>query len=239
MPTNQTEKKSLHKSQIVTNLLTSALKLWLRSQVTQVSQLEVEMKASNRQILSGCIPWVSIVARHAIYQGLHLSQVQLVAENIRINIGSVLKGQPLRLLETVPVRGELIQLEEDLNSSLSSSLLSNALNDVLVQLLPEHCQKSKSICWQKISLNYSQVLLFATSTTGAGETKPLDISLGLELLGSHELQLTLLQLKSDISNLLNENNQGLYLNLGPDVDIQELSLTPGKLLCRGRINVNP
>ncbi|MBW4634558.1 MAG: DUF2993 domain-containing protein [Iphinoe sp. HA4291-MV1] len=230
--------KKSKKTRIVTNVLTTALKLWLKTQVSQVSQLEVEIKASDRQILSGCIPEVSVFASHAVYRGLHLTQIQLVAENIRINIGSVLKGQPLRLLETVPVVGKLIQSEEDLNASVSSALLSTALNDVLVELLPEHCPKSKSISWKKINLDQSKATLF-TTLTDESESIHLDISMRPELLSTQELQLSSIQVKSNTEMLLEGSHKELYFNLGSDVDIQELTLIPGKVVCRGRINVNP
>ncbi|MCX7594094.1 MAG: DUF2993 domain-containing protein [Fischerella sp.] len=225
------------KIRIITNVLTKALKLWLRSQVSQISQLEVEIKASDRQLLSGCIPLVSIFASHAVYQGLHLTQIQLVAENIRINLGSVLKGKPLRLLETVPVVGELIVEEEDLNASISSHLLSTALNNVLDNLLPEQRAKSKSIIWQKIILDNSKVTLHASSSAQSSSTL-LEISAELNLRSNHELQLAQIKVKNNMGMVL-ESHNGHYLNLGTDVDIQQLKLIPGKLVCNGRINVNP
>ncbi|MFN6569698.1 DUF2993 domain-containing protein [Dendronalium sp. ChiSLP03b] len=236
MPEDNSQKSS-KKIKLITNLLTKALKLWLRAQVSQVSQLEVEIRASDRQILSGCIPWVSIFASHAVYQGLHLTRIQLVAENIQINIGSVLKGQPLRLLETVAVFGDLIVGEKDLNNSLSSELLSTALNDVLVKLLPEHCPKSKPISWQKITLDNNQIIMRAMLTPPS-EATHLDIYLGLKLLSGQELQLSQIQVKQNEVPLL-EGNHSYNFYLGSDVDIEELNSIPGQLLCRGRINVNP
>lgn len=225
------------KIRLITQVLTTALKLWLRTQVSQVSQIEVEIRASDRQILSGRIPWVSIFASHAVYQGLHVTQIQLEAENIQINIGSVLKGQPLRLLKTVSVNGELIVEQQDLNQSLSSELLSTALNDVLVKLLPEHSPKTKPIEWQKMILENQAIILHGIQEP---HIKPafLEIFVGLELLNSRELQLTQIQIQRQKQALL-EDNYGFNLDLGSDVDIQELTLTPGQLVCRGQINVNP
>ncbi|NMG09260.1 DUF2993 domain-containing protein [Brasilonema sp. UFV-L1] len=234
--------KKSHKTGIITNVLTAALKLWLKTQVSQVSQLDVEIRASDRQILSGCIPWISVFGTHPVYQGLHITQIQLVAENIRINIGAVLKGQPLQLLEKVPVVGELIQSEEDLNSSISSALLSTALHDVLVELLPKEYLKFKSIAWKKINLDQSQATLFAVLADElADESKPthLNISMTPDLLSTQELQLSSIQVKTHTGTLLEDSHKELYFNLGPDVDIQELTVSCGKLLCRGRINVNP
>ncbi|MBO3460858.1 DUF2993 domain-containing protein [Aetokthonos hydrillicola Thurmond2011] len=230
--------RSLKKIRIVTNVLTTALKLWLRSQVSQISQLEVEIRASDRQILTGCIPWVSIFASNAVYKGLHLTQIQLIAENIRINIGSVLKGQPLQLLETVSVFGELTQEEEALQASLSSSLLSDALDDIFITILPNDSEKYRSITWQKINLDYDTVALTAISSEQE-DIKQLNITLGLQLLSAYELQISPIHIGSNTVILLEANQNKHRLNLGSEVNIQELKLIPGKLMCRGRINVNP
>ncbi|MEH2445155.1 MAG: DUF2993 domain-containing protein [Nostoc sp.] len=237
MPEQNFQTKNTNKTRIITQVLTTALKLWLRTQVTQISELEVEMKASDRQILSGRIPLVSIFATHAVYQGLLITQIQLIAENIRINIGSVVKGQPLRLLETVPVVGDLIVDEKDLNASLSSNLLSTALSDLLVKVSPTHYQEPQPINWQEILLQNNQIILRGIKVTNS-QTTPLEICLGLQLLNGHELRLANIQIKPDQGNILEDNHEYI-LDLGSDVDIQELTLIPGKLVCRGRINVNP
>ncbi|MBE9053824.1 DUF2993 domain-containing protein [Nostocales cyanobacterium LEGE 11386] len=237
MPDKNSPTKSSHKLRIITNVLTTALKLWLKSQVSHISQLEVEIRASDRQILSGCIPWVSIFASDAVYQGIHVTRIQLLAENIQVNVGSILKGQPLRLLETVPVSGNLIVEEKDLNSSLSSELLSTALNDVLVKLIPEYYPKSQPISWQKIILGSHQIILYA-SLAQTSEPIPLEICLSLELIGGRELKLTQIQVIQNQVALL-ENEHGYNLDLGSDVELQELSVIPGQLVCQGQINVNP
>jgi hypothetical protein len=222
---------------IITKVLTKAIQLWLKTQLSQVSQLEIEIKASDRQLLSGGIPGVSIFASDAVYQGLHITQVELWAENIQINIGAVLRGKPLRLLHTVPVIGKLIVTEHDLNLSLASELFSTALNDVLVKLLPEHCPKSKSIIWQKITLGGNRLSLSGLTTPENGASL-LAVDLGLQLLNGQELQLMSVQIQYNQQALL-ANNSGSSLYLGSDVDIQEITLIPGQLRCHGRINVNP
>ncbi|MBD6614910.1 DUF2993 domain-containing protein [Komarekiella sp. 'clone 1'] len=237
MPDQNFPSINANKIRVITQVLTTALKLWLRTQVSQVSQLEVEIRASDRQILSGRIPLVSIFATHAVYQGLLITQIQIVAENIRINIGSVLKGQPLRLLETVSVVGELTIDEKDLNASISSDLLSTAFNDVLVKLLPEYFPEFQPINWQKILLDNQQIILCGIPATNS-KTTSLEICVGLQLLNGHELQLTHIPIKHNQEPLL-EGSHVYNLDLGSDVDIQELTLIPGKLVCCGRINVNP
>ncbi|QKQ72346.1 DUF2993 domain-containing protein [Nostoc sp. TCL240-02] len=238
MPEQNSQTTNANKIRIITQVLTKALKLWLRAQVSQISELEVEIKASDRQLLSGRIPLVSIFATHAVYQGLLITQIQLTAENIQINIGSVLKGKPLRLLETVSVVGDLIVDENDLNTSLSSDLLSTALSDLLVKVLPTNFPKSQPINWQEIILDNNQIILRGLRVTNT-ETMPLEICLGgLQLLSGHELQLTQIKIKPHDGDILDDNHE-YNLDLGSDVDIQELTLIPGKLVCRGQINVNP
>lgn len=237
MPEQNSQTTNANKIRIITQVLTTAVKLWLRAQVSQISELEVEIKASDRQLLSGRIPSVSIFATHAVYQGLLITQIQLIAENIRINIGSVLKGKPLRLLQTVPVVGDLIVDEKDLNASLSSNLLSTALSDLLVKVLPTYYPQSQPINWQEIILDNNQIILRGMRVTNS-ETTPLDICLGLQLLSGHELKVAHIQIQPDQGDILEDNHE-YNLDLGSDVDIQELTLIPGKLVCRGRINVNP
>ncbi|MCC5637911.1 DUF2993 domain-containing protein [Nostoc sp. CHAB 5844] len=237
MPEKNSQAKGANPIRVITNVLTAAVKLWLRTQVSRVSQLEVDIKASDRQLLWGRIPWVSISASDAVYQGLHITRIQLVAENIQVNIGAVLKGQPLRLLATVPVVGELIVEEKDLNSSLSSELLGTALNEVLVKLLPEHCLKSKQIAWEKIILENHRIILGAILTC-PNENTPVEISLGLNLLSNHELRLSHIQVLQNGAPL-GEGDNDYQIDLGSDVEIQELSVIPAQLVCRGQINVNP
>ncbi len=228
-----------NKFRLITNVLTKAIKLWLRTQVSDIDQLQLDIQAGDRQLISGCIPSVSIVAKSAVYQGLHLSKVDLVAKNIRINIGSVIKGQQLRLLEKVPVIGELSQLEEDLSASLSSRLLSTALNDVLFKLLPELRQDSKSISWEKVKIKESSLVITAIMDE-ENNSQPLDICIciGLNLLSPHELRIAPLTVTSNTKTLF-ESSDGEYFDLGSDVEIQDLQLTNGKIIFQGIINVNP
>ena len=229
--------KNSYNIRIVTNILTKALKLWLKSQVSQVSQLEVEIKASDGQILSGCIPRVSITASDAVYQGLNITRIQLAAENIQVNIGSILKGKQLKLLQTVPVFGDLVVDEQDLNSSLSSELLSRALGEAMLKILPEPCLTLNNLSWQKIRLDENQIILNTILSSGS-QPQSLEIYLNLNLISNHEIKLENIHVMENEVPLL-QHEHGDTLDLGSDVDIQELSLLPGQLVCRGRINVNP
>ncbi len=237
MAENNSQNRSNTKIRIVTKVLTKALKLWLRSQVSAISQLEVEIQASDKQLLSGYIPRVLVFASHAVYQGLHLTQIELAAENIQIDIGSVLKGHPLRLSQVVPVIGELIVEQEALNASLTSDLLSTALNEVLHQLLPEYRPKTKGIIWQEIFIEQRKITLTATQSQNI-DPQALEVNLGLDLLSGNKLQISPIKIQESTRVYL-ESEDGYKLDLGSDVDIQDLTLMPGKLLCNGKININP
>ncbi len=219
-------------------MLSPALRLWLRSQVQQVSNLEVKISGSDRQILTGHIERVSISATHAVYQGLHLSQIHLVGENIRINLGQVLRGQPLRLLEPVPVCGSLLLQESDLNASLQSPLLANAMSELLGTLLPADCPVNRQAACHKIALDSGCLIISATLAADTSNPTPVIIRTGLQLASCHELQMAQPQIQTQAgSPWVNLDN--FKLDLGPEVAIQELTLSSGQLVCCGRINVIP
>lgn len=219
-------------------MLSPAVKLWLRSQIQQVSNLEVKISGSDRQILQGTIPRVSISARHAVYQGLHLTQIQLVGEGIRTNLGQVLRGQPLRLLEPVPVEAELLLQSSDLNASLQSPLLANALTELLLTLLPARYPLDGQVSWDKIGIDSDQLIVSATLAANTSNPTPMVIRTGLKLASCHELQMEQPQIQTHVGFPL-VNLDSFKLDLGAEVAIEELTLSSGKLTCCGRINVIP
>ncbi|MCY7282618.1 MAG: DUF2993 domain-containing protein, partial [Cyanobacteria bacterium CAN_BIN43] len=122
---------------LISKVLSPAVRLWLRSQVESIEELDFQIEGSDRQILAGYIPKVAIAARQAVYQGLNLSQIDLVGETIRINLKQILQGKPLKLMDVVPIRGSLFWNEADLNASLKSPLLANALEEFFLTWLKE------------------------------------------------------------------------------------------------------
>jgi hypothetical protein len=236
-PSPTSETVSSNQSRLISKVLSPAVKLWLRSQVQQVSHLEVEISGSDHQILHGTIPRISIVARNAVYKRLHLTQIQLVGEGIRTNLGQVLRGQPLRLLEPVPVFASLLLQESDLNTSLESPLLTNALTELLLTLLPSSCLVDGQVRWHKIGID-SGCLIMSATTADTSTPTPVVIRTGLKLANCHELQLKQPQIQTSVGLPL-VNLDDFKLDLGPEVAIEELTLSAGQLACRGRINVVP
>lgn len=232
-------------SRIISSVLSPAVQLWLRSQVEQVEALQFHIVGGDREILKGHIPGVSVAASKAVYQGLHLSHIELEGSNIHVNLGQAIKGKPLRLLEPIPVEGQLFLRESDLQASLGSPLLSTALSDLLntflkaygVTTLADELQDA-TITWQQVDIDTDQLTIFGTLTHAAFETTPVLIRAGLQLATSRQLRLNPLQIQLH-SSTPPLNLDGFQIDLGSDVDLQELTLTPGKIACRGRLKVIP
>jgi hypothetical protein len=236
---------------MISSVLSPAVRLWLRSQVEKVEQLEVEIEGGDRQLLTGHIPQVSISAKGIIYQGLHLSRLDLKGSSIRVNLGQVIKGKPLRLLEVVPVWGELLVREAELNASLKAPLLANAITEFVVNLLQSSDAAGLAESGEEQALNLQNlriliganlVTLSADLISVSGESTLLVIRTGLEQVSGHELQLTHPQWLPHLQakrGLPLTDLHGFQIDLGSEVDIQTLTLEPGQLFCQGKINVIP
>jgi hypothetical protein len=237
--------EQLDKSRIISKILSPALRLWLRSQVEHVEDVQFKISGGDRKILSGNISTVSIAASHAVYQGLHLSNIQLEGSGIRVNLGQVIKGKPLRLLEPVPVAGQLLLQKSDLQASLESPLLSNALTEFLDVLLKSNGitnlredLKERPINWQQIDIDTGQVTIMGTLLDAVLGAMPIVIRAGIQLATAQELRLHPLQIEIP-PKLPSRQLDAFQVDLGPEVDIQELTLTPEQLMCRGRLMVMP
>jgi hypothetical protein len=231
---------------LVSKLLSAAVRLWLRSQVESVEELEFQIEGDDRQILTGYIPKVSIAARQAVYQGLHLSQVTLTGETIRINLGQVLQGKPLRLLEVVPIQGSLWVQEADLNASLRAPLLANAIADLLLNWWRSSSQSSSQLSPllpESLTLQGCQAAIAPDRVTlnldwqSAGAPISMTLWTGLCLVSGSRLKL-------EQPEVLVDGGQRVRLpdyevDLGADVELQRLELGTGQIVGQGRINVLP
>ncbi len=232
-------------SRLISKIIEPALRFWLQSQVERAENLRVEITGGNRQILAGHIYRVVVSAKDVVYQGLHFSQIHLTGDNIRINLGQVIQGQPLRLLDTVPVEARLLLNSAAVNASLQAPLLTTALNELLSRLQSDGREMAvaavQSMTVQKIFIDSGQ-LTFSTSILAAdGSTLPLAIQTGLQLASPHELQFSDPQylFQNEAQRLLFRNLHGFTLDLGPEVAVRELKLQSDQLICWGQINVLP
>lgn len=226
-------------SRIASALLSPAVQLWLRSQVQQVDELKVKIEGSDRQIFSGAIPKVTAAARGAVYKGLHLTEVAIEGCGIRINLGEALKGQPLRLLESVPVIGVLRLSQADLNASLKAPLLADALSEFLLPMLPlTDREQSLKLQNSQIAIEAGLLTLSATILRAGGRQIPLVLRTGLRIASGRELMFESPEIEMD-GELKSSDFNGFKIDFGPEVEIEELIFSPGEIVCRGGIRVLP
>ena len=235
---------ALPSSNLISKILTPALRLWLRSQVEKAEELEIEIQGKDGQILRGYLPGVALRSDRAIYQGLQLGRVLLKGENIRINIGQVIKGKPLQLLEPIRVSGEVQLTEKDLQTSLGSEILANAFTELLMALLehqgiedPAVLLEPYQIQWQAIALQSSGFTLTG-SLSQAEEINPLKIRADLALINPQTLHLQDIELLG-LPVALPQEMSHLQVDLGTDVEIESLQLDPGELACVGQLLIRP
>ncbi|NJK40099.1 MAG: DUF2993 domain-containing protein [Oscillatoriales cyanobacterium SM2_3_0] len=127
-------------NQWVSRILSQAIQFWLRSRVDQIQDLRVNLSGSNRAILSGSLPKASVFATKAAYQGIHLSQIEAIGSNIRLNLKQVLRGQPLQLVERFPIDCTLYLSPEDLSASSKAPILIQGLQDIWPALIQDWIQ---------------------------------------------------------------------------------------------------
>lgn len=226
-------------SRIASAVLSPAVQLWLRSQVQQVDELKVKIEGSDRQIFSGAIPKVTAAARGAVYRGLHLTEVAIEGAGIRVNLGQVIKGKPLRLLESFPIFGVLRLIQADLNASLKAPMLADALSEFLSPLLPMLDREQPLILQNsQIAIDAGLLTLSAVILRADGTQIPFVLRTGLRMASGHELMFENPEI--EVSQELNSKIlNGFKIDFGPEIEIEELILNPGEIVCRGGIRVLP
>lgn len=250
----ETDAANAKQSRIISRVLSPAIRLWLRSQVESVESLQFEITGGDKQILRGHIPQVAIAAQRAVYQGLHLSQIQLVGTGIRVNLGQVMRGKSLRLLDVVPLNGELIMHEQDLNASLQAPLLATALTNFLQKLLfsgdtadllgsdLDDQEAALDLRNPRIWIESDQLRLSADLISDRGVATPFALRTGLTLHKGNALKLQhpqwLPHAQAKRGLPLTDLHE-FIIDLGSDVELQEVSLHDQQIVCRGRINVIP
>lgn len=230
-------------SRLISSILSPAVRLFLRSLLKKVEELQVKIDGGDRQILRGTIPRVSLLARGAVYKDLHLTQVEIIATDIQINIGEIVRGKPLRLLHPFPITGELLLQQADFNASITSPLLNNALVEFLLPFLSSVSTAGSLVSAAarlyptQIVFEENSLTLMATLVENADKQIPVLIRAGLQSSG-RELHFVNPELQVEPGRIIS-NLHNFKLDLGPEVDLQELKLSSGQLLCRGKVIVIP
>ena len=88
-------------------VLASGLQLWIRQRCQSIDSLDIELQGSALGLLRGRLQGVQLLARRAVYQHLPIEQVQLSSDSISVQMGNLLKGQPLTLENAFAISGQL------------------------------------------------------------------------------------------------------------------------------------
>jgi hypothetical protein len=232
-----------------------AVKMWLRSQLEGHQNLQLEIQATNRQLLTGTIPQVNVSGEELVYRGLYLTQIQLQANQIKANLGQVMRGKSFQLQQNIRVAANVILQQDDLSASASAPLLSRALGQLLllllksspgfVELLADLVQaadpsltnvdltllKACQIHNPQIRLGDQRVSLSLPLRTPQNVTLPLALRFGVELPNPQSMRLRhvewLTSLEANRGRPIAELD-GLTADLG-DLSIQSLLLHPEAL----------
>ena len=97
------------------------------------------MEGSALGLLRGKLAGVRLMARRVSYQQLELEVVQLTSSPIEVNIGKLLKGQPLQLQHPFTIRGQVGFTAEGLTQSISKPQwrgLADHLGEMLLGISP-------------------------------------------------------------------------------------------------------
>lgn len=241
-------------SRLISRILPPAVRLWIQSQLDHVDSLEFSLEGKDRQIVSGYVPEVSLSAAKAIYEGLHLSQVRATAAEIRFNLGQMLRGKPLRLLQPFPVDGQVCLYAEDLLASLPSPLLSQGLQDVLLRLVSAHpalfpenshirdllADFSRASATTSIGLGQNQLTLTWQPEQSLGELVTLTTGLWVRdgsLLCLAQPQVTVTQPQQTNSPPITLDD--VVIDLGSAVSIQTLRVSQELIEVVGTLRVVP
>ena len=224
---------------MISKLLSSAVKLYLRSQTEAAENLQVKIVGKNKQIFQGCIPEVWLSCDRAIYQGLCLSRVELNGTNIAINLSEVIKKKPLKLLEPVLVEIQLKLNAADLQASLDSSLLQSGLSDLWQLILATQNDPELAdlqIEWQTIAIADGLLRLTGIYQDTLNQTHQLALSTKINLADAHTLYLKPFIVNS--SRNYRSRQKHIEIDLGTDVALEQLYIILGQIICSGKIKIN-
>lgn len=234
-------------SRVISRMLPVAIKLWLQTQLDEIGELTFEIQATDRQVISGHIPGIALWAQQAVYRGIRLTDVNVTARDIKINIGQILRGKPLRLKQSFPIEGQVAWNAEDLKTSSIASILADGLMDVWQALLADDTvaaeivvhygnEPSLASCRGAIELVDTELLL---SLVRDGQA---DIGLRgwLEIEEGHNLRLSKPRWRLPSGNYVDSAALGDFCwDLGDQTELRSLTVQNEQLTCQCKIMVQP
>ena len=226
----------------IDRLLSGAVRLWLRSQVSTVDDLTLKIVGENKQIIRGYIPQVFISATDVVYREIRISKLKIIGNNIKFDLSQVVKRKPLQLLEPIVIKIEVLLKETDLQKSLSSPLLSAGLTDLwhrfLILDLASLASGEEHYQWNSLSLSEARLCFKGTYKKLENDNIAIGIDTRVELNDRHTLLLFPVKIITTTELPIIEA-ENLILDLGKQVSIARLEITKEHLLVRGTITVFP
>ncbi|MEN9220347.1 MAG: DUF2993 domain-containing protein [Thermostichales cyanobacterium SZTDM-1c_bins_54] len=219
--------------QLLGTLLSPLVAAWIRSQVQGVEDLQVNIRGADNELLNGFIPQAQVSGRNLRYEGVAVSQVSLQGQNIRLNVPAALQGSPLQLLQAVPVQVGLVMTEADLNQTLQSPLIQAQLAQAKVTLPIGTTSVPFLIRDPKVRLVGDRLQIDAQLSSEQGP--PVPVSLATRVVPTSPQQLALRDpvwlIAGQEIPIAGLNN--LPIDLGPEVQIQQLKIENRTLVYRG------
>jgi hypothetical protein len=191
-------------------VISQAIKLWLTSVCTQLQHLDLKLQGSLWRLLQGHLAGATVRARGVVFQDLALEQVELSSEPIDLDVGALLKGQPLQLRQSFAVQGWVQFSESGLTRCLQSPALaefSTELSDVLLKGQP----------LQHLEIQADKVLLHCAAAA------PVPCQCVLE--------------NGELS--LRDQEKTLVVPMDPAITLEQLELQAAQLTLRGQSVVSP
>lgn len=192
-------------------LLASGLQFWIRQQCQTVGGLELQLQGSALGLLRGRLEAVCLTARRVVFNDLEIEQVDLRSDAIQVQLGNVLKGQPLQLDHPFSIAGTVAFSGAGLSRSLCKPgwrALADQLSDGLMGLTP----------LQDLRIERDRLVLTAQGRS------------------CNSLPCA----EAGCLALLHENGQAKVVLPGdPNITIESASLEGGLLQLQGRARVSP
>lgn len=242
-------------SRLISRVLPVAIKLWLQTQLDEIGELAFEIQATDRQVLSGCIPGVSLSAQQAVYQGVRITDVTAQATGIEINIGQVLRGKSLRLKQAFPVEGRVAFDGDSLGASSTESVLAEGLLEFWQTLLakenvaaevashygaaapPQDLQLGQY--QSKLEISGTELVLYLMQRQ-AGTGSDIKLRGGVDVDQGHILRLASARWCLPTGEQVpSESLKGFGWNLGEQADLRSLTIQNDRLTCQCKIMVQP
>ena len=250
LPDTLTEDQNPKRSSgLISKVLAPAVRLWLKSQTEHLEDLKLSIQAGDRQILAGKIPRIEASVVAAVYQGIHIRDLQLTAQEIQVNLAQVMRGKALKLLAEFPIDLKFSLSEDDLNRSLCTPMIQEAVTQFLMGILGSgdaSSQKRLTITNLKTKLQDDLIILSGNLPSSSGDTltntTEIAIRTGLQLIQPNKIALRspvwLPHANAKRGMAIAELN-GYEFDLGPGTSMAEVTIELGKISCLGRLTVLP